>query len=143
MNEIERKNREKFEAFRKFQLPLDQYAIISSGPLGIRNLREIGDIDLIVLPELWDILAAKFGIVIKNGIKKIEFPGKLIEAFMEGSFPETWEGFTIKDRIEKAEIIDGLSFESLENVLYFKRKMGRDKDLKDIQLIESWLKQSR
>lgn len=43
------------------------------------------------------------------------------------------------ERIAEAEIIEGLPFDSLENVLLYKRKQNRDKDLHDIQLIESHL----
>ena len=42
--------------------------------------------------------------------------------------------------IAQAEIIEGLPFESLEHVIYFKGKAKRDKDLKDIFLIEEWQK---
>ena len=35
------------------------------------------------------------------------------------------------------EVIEGLPFESLENVLYYKRKMSREKDKQDIQIIEA------
>lgn len=133
------KNKEKFDHLRTFKLPLGQYAIISSGPLGIRNLREIQDIDLIVAPRLWDPLAAQFGIVEEEGIKKIRFPGDIVEAFSAGSFADNPAGApSLAERIAQAEIIEGLPFESLEHVLFFKRYWGREKDLKDIQLIEAW-----
>ncbi len=48
---------------------------------------------------------------------------------------------SLDDRIAHAEIIEGLPFESLEHVLYYKRKMGREKDLNDIFLIEKLLNQ--
>lgn len=134
------RNKEKFDHLRSFQLPLGQYAIISSGPMGIRNLREIKDIDLIVAPQLWDTLAAKFGIVDEDGVRKIRFPGGIVEAFTEGSFADTPKGApTLSERIASAEIIDSLPFESLQHVLFFKRYWGRKKDLIDIQLIETWL----
>ena len=42
--------------------------------------------------------------------------------------------------ISRAEIIEGLPFLSLSDVLYFKRKMNRSKDLEDIRLIKEWQK---
>lgn len=42
------KNRQKFAALKKLGLSIDQYVITGSGALGIRNLKEIGDIDIIV-----------------------------------------------------------------------------------------------
>lgn len=143
-DEIHLKNQQKFAELKKFQLPLGQYAIISSGPLGIRNIREIGDIDIIVTQELWDVLAAKYGVSEKDGVKKIVFPGDLIEAFREGSFPHEYKDApTIAERIAKAEIIEGMPFESLDSVLFYKRKMQRQKDIKDVALIENWLKSQK
>ena len=37
-------NAQKFEQFKKLNLPLGEYAITGSGPMGIRNLKAIGDI---------------------------------------------------------------------------------------------------
>lgn len=143
MQKMKHHNQHKFEALRKFHLPINQYAISGSGPLGIRNLREIADIDIIVTPELRDTLAAKFGIVDDGEVKKIIFPrDDDIEAFWEGSFytkPKD-DCPSIANRIAQAEIIDGLPFDILATVLYFKRKLKREKDLKDIQLIEEWLR---
>lgn len=140
---IQQKNSEKFAALRALDLPVGDYAIAGSGPLGIRNLRAIGDIDLIVTSALWDKLAAKYGVKDENGVKKIVLSNGLIEAFGESSFytkPKDPQAPSMAERIAKAEMIEGLPFVSLESVLYFKRKMARDKDLNDIALIEAHLK---
>lgn len=132
-------NRSKFAAIKALNLPIGHYAITGSGALGIRNLRAIGDIDIIVTADLWNALEKKYGITDENQVKKIVFPDGIVEAFGEHSFyPEGKEnGPTISDRITNAEVIEGLPFESLEYVLYNKRKMGREKDKKDIELIET------
>lgn len=141
-NKIMKNNFQKFSLLRQYNLPIDQYAITGSGPLGIRHLKEIGDIDIIVTPELWDHLAVKYGITDQNGVKKITFPDEVVEAFREGSFygaPFDENAPTIATRIANAEIIDGLPFDTMENILYFKCKASREKDLKDIHLIEEWM----
>ncbi|MBA3721941.1 MAG: beta-lactamase family protein [Parachlamydiaceae bacterium] len=126
-------------------LPLGQYAISGSGSLGICNLRVIGDVDIIVTIGLWNTLAIKLCITEDAGIKKIVFPDGIVEALYEDSFihENNNDVPTIAERIAAAEIIDGLPFESLEHVLYFKRKMGREKDMKDIQIIESFQKKQK
>lgn len=143
MNEMLQKNRQMFATVKKLNLPIGQYAITGSGALGIRNLREIGDIDIVVTNELWNVLAAKYGIKDETGVKKIVFPDGIVEALGECSFyteKKDRDAPTIADRIAHAEMIEGLPFESLEHVLYYKRKMGREKDLCDVQLIEKWQK---
>ena len=137
--DILNKNEQKFAAIKKLNLPLGQYIITGSGALGARNLREIGDIDILVVPELWKSLAEKYGVVNEGVEEKVVFPDGLIEALWEGSFVSDDHAPTIKERLLQADMIDGLPFESLEHVLYYKRKMGRDKDLKDILIIEKFL----
>ncbi|MGD2169520.1 MAG: hypothetical protein PVI40_04700 [Chlamydiota bacterium] len=138
-------NQEKFDALRQFNLPIDQYAITGSGPMGIRNLKIIGDIDIIVSEKLWNDLASKYGIIDQNGVKKIAFPGGIIEAFYQDSFYSKQfddKAPTCTSRIANAEIIDGLPFDTLETTLYYKKKERREKDLRDIELIEKWISQN-
>lgn len=138
-------NQEKFSILRSFNLPIDQYLITGSGPMGIRNLKAMGDLDIIVSEELWNQLASKYGVTDQNGVKKITFPGGVIEAFYQGSFyakPFDNKVPTFASRIAHAEIIEGLPFDTLETILYYKKKEGREKDLRDIELIETWLKKN-
>lgn len=135
-------NYEKFDMLRGQNLPVEQYAITGSGPMGIRDLKIIGDIDIIVTDELWKVLESRFGVTDPNEIKKICFPGGEIEAFCQSSFDakklDSVVG-RVSDRILHAEIIDDLPFEKMSNILYFKKQYMRDKDLNDIKLIEAWL----
>ena len=117
--------------------------LLRAGRLASGILRQIGDVDLIVTTELWESLAKQFGVTETEKVRKIEFPNDDIEAFWEGSFylesPDP-EIPSIAERIAQAEIIEDLPFESLENTLLFKRKMGREKDLRDIAMLEAWLR---
>jgi len=130
-----RTNRKLFDKVRKLNLPAGHYLITGSGPLGIRNLRDMQDIDLLVSDMLWDSLAQNHEIFHENGVQKIVIDE--IEAFGSKSFPEE-RGPSVSTRLADAEIIDGLPFESLEHVIMFKRSQGREKDLKDLNLIEKW-----
>lgn len=138
------KNKKMFTSFKTLNLPLGQYAITSSGVLGIRNIREIADIDIIVTGKLWDNLALNHGVIEENSVKKIVLLEGLVEVLGEKSFTSLKDqnqnnlAPTIEERIATAEVIDGLAFESLENVSFFKRLMGREKDFKDLLLIEQW-----
>jgi hypothetical protein len=48
---------------------------------------------------------------------------------------------SVADQIAQADIIDDLPFVSLRHVLYFKRKMKREKDKRDIAALERLLDQ--
>ena len=130
-------NEKLFDEFKKLNLPLDEYAIVSSGPLGIRSLREIGDIDLIVTDKLWQELKEKYPIVSEGGVTKIKIAEK-IEALSADSFGNVISSPSIEEQINQSEIIDGMSFQSLRHVILFKKRLGRPKDLKDLALIEEW-----
>lgn len=137
---IRQKNLPKFEVIRSLNLPPQEYAITGSGALGIRNLREIGDIDIVVSADLWRLLAEKYGTIFEEGVEKVVFPDGIVEALGAHSYSGLEldrHAPSVAQRIAQAEIIEGLPFESLEHVLYYKRKMGREKDLKDIELIVS------
>ena len=67
----------------------------------------------------------------------------MVEALGECSFcteKKETDAPTIAERIAHAEIIESLPFEFLEHVLYYKRKMDREKDIRDIIFLEEWQK---
>lgn len=59
-----------------------------------------------------------------------------VEVFTEW-LPGIWD---IKKLIKEAEIIGGLAFVNLKEVLKWKRIRGKEKDKKDIEIIENYLK---
>jgi hypothetical protein len=135
-------NDTKFQLVRDLNLPVGQYAITSSGPLGVREIREIGDIDLVVDDDLWNELASAYPIIQEEGVTKIRISHE-VEVLGENSFYEPREVGqpSVAEQIARADIIDGLPFVSLRHVLYFKRKMMRKKDERDIAALERLLDQ--
>ena len=51
---------EKLEELKCLNLPSGEYAIIGSGPMAIRGLREANDIDVVVKKTLWLELLKRF-----------------------------------------------------------------------------------
>lgn len=64
-------NLEMFDALRGLNLPLGHYAVTGSGPLGIRDLRLMGDIDVIVDDEPWSSLASDHEVIESDGMVRI------------------------------------------------------------------------
>lgn len=135
-------NKPKFDLVRQLNLPISHYAITSSGPLGIRGIRLINDIDIVVDDKLWAVLEDEYGKITEGVITKISLSKRQIEILGKGSFWNNYkpEDPSINQQIEQAELIEGLPFVKLEYVLYFKRQLGRDKDLEDVTLINRYLK---
>lgn len=122
----------------KLTLPEDQFVIVGSGPLGVRDIRECRDLDVLVTDELWNELAKKYPIKQEHGIDKIEVDED-IEMLAKGSAFRDPNIASIEEIIKNADIIEGIRFINLELLVKFKQKMGREKDLKDIDLIKDYL----
>ena len=141
---IKEVNKPKFDLVRSLNLPLGEYAITSGGPLGIRGLRLISDVDLVVSDDLWDKLKTKGAVITQDGITKLKIVTGQVEALGKGSFYHNHKKGdpSVSEQIKNAEMIEGLPFVKLEYILHFKEKMDREKDIKDIKLIKSFLAQT-
>jgi len=129
------------DEIRELSLPKGSFAIFGSGPMAIRGLKEPNDIDLIVTKDVYELLKNKHGWdeKIYNESEKHYLRKGRIEAWnMWG--PGNWD---IPRLIETAELIDGLPYVTLDNVLAWKRRNGRPKDAADIEKIEKYLKDNK
>jgi hypothetical protein len=122
------------EELTALNLQPGDYVIFGSGPLAVRNLREAKDIDFIVSDKIWPDLKNKY-LQYYNPEKNFVSVGNL-------EFSNTWPDIAgnPQELIKKAEIIEGLPFVRLEYVLEWKTNRGSEKDLRDIELIKTWLK---
>lgn len=120
------------DELKQLNLPSKQYAIFGSGPLAIRGIREARDIDVLVKKDLWDSLA------------KIYPPNEKSNGLIIGHVElfSQWEPFDVNvdQLIDTAEIIEGLPFVRMEYVIEWKKHVGREKDKKDLELIEEYFK---
>lgn len=128
------------EELEKLKIPKEKMAITSSRPLGIRNLREIGDLDIIVYPEIWNDLIQKYPVVKEDNFESLYIGN--IQVLGEGSWFTDPNYGSIKDDIYNADIINGNRYVKLDKILTIKRLKNRDKDIKDVELIEKYLNSS-
>ena len=126
------------KAVKKLKLPLGEYVVVGGGILEALSIRGTNDVDIIVVPGLFDKLRES---------KKYKEEIRWNKMFLIGDDIEIgtkldWENYstTIEEAIRRATIIDGIPFLNLEETVKFKKAMGRDKDFKDIKLIEEYLK---
>lgn len=116
-------------------LPAGSYAIFGSGPMGVRGIRDCGNMDVVVTDELFDEYRGMSGWDLKDS-RDDEYLLNNGIFLWKGWGPGEWN---VKQLIEDAEMIEGLPFVRLSDVLKWKKLSGREKDLKDIKLIESYL----
>ena len=133
-------NRDLFQRVKELKLPEGKYALFGSAPMGIRGIKDCHDIDIIIAEDLWNTYRLnpdwKFGMT-ENGSE-----------YLSCGDIKLWYTWTpwysdIENLIAEAEIIDGLPFVRLERVLEWKKKYSREKDLKDIEIIEKFLRMQK
>ena len=125
-----------FGKLRALDLPTADYAIFGSGPLAVRGLiEEVHDLDVVARGTAWE--QAK-------GLAEVRIApeGDPVVWLEEGSIEVFggWLGWDIDMLIDNAEIIEGLPFARLEDVLAFKLSLGRPKDVAHARLIEGYLR---
>ena len=121
----------------KFDLNLTDMVIFGSGPLLAKGLRaNIHDLDIVARSKTWRLVKRhgerSFGKV--NGARIAQFSDGLIQ-FSAGWVSEEWEAAALIDR---AEIIQGLPFALLEDVLVYKQYLNRPKDRQDIDRLREF-----
>lgn len=120
----------------QLNLPTDQYIITSSGSLAARGIREAHDLDIVPSDTLWEKLKSRYP-VRRINFKTINIGN--IQILGPGSYFRNSAIATPQQQIETADIIDGYKYLNLALLRKFKEALGRDKDLKDVELIDQYL----
>ena len=117
---------EYLKGLKRFNLPKEEFIVLSGGSLLLRGIREkTDDFDLCFSDKLAEKMNVKD---MPKNEKGFSSPFEKCEVI--GGF----EGFDF-------DIVEGYKCETLENILKFKRKERRPKDLVDIERIEKWMTQ--
>lgn len=129
-----------FSDLKNLKLPLGQYAVFGSGPMGIRDLREIHDIDLIVTQELFDQFKNNLDWEVKDIYENNDcFNGLINRKLNIEMFTKWYTDWDTEKLIKEAEMISELPFIKLEYVVQWKKQFASEKDLKDVELIKKFL----
>lgn len=129
-----------FREVKALDLPFGQYVVFGSGPLAAHGIRATNDVDLFVTTALYDKLKAE-------GWEEKELvtpAGGLYLSHLLYAANDTWEYGTYNPTSEaliaSAEIIEGVPFAQLTDVLTWKAAFGRPKDMADMTLIEEYIR---
>ena len=131
-----------FENLKKLKLPEGKYAIFGSGPMCVRGLRECRDLDVIITEDIFVEYSKKPEWKTQKYNTTFYLENEGIEIWKDWApdyMPNVWD---IERLIAAADIINDLPFVKLEEVLKWKKALRREKDLKDIKLIEDYLKRN-
>lgn len=125
-----------FDDIKTERFPAGKYAIFGSGPMAIRWLRVAHDADIIVNADVYDAWSEKADWRLTTTDDGEEYLQKGKLTLWRRWRPGDWD---VGALIRGAEEIDGLYFVGLDEVLKWKRAAWREKDIRDVILIERYL----
>ncbi|MGW6456873.1 hypothetical protein ACWF94_13280 [Streptomyces sp. NPDC055078] len=122
-----------FSALAAIQLPRNDYVVCGSAALYVRGLRpRMGDLDILARGAAWEkalTLGDPEPTISGHGLRVVH-PDAAIEIM------DRWTpGWSSDQLIDEADVIDGVPFMRLGDVLRWKIAAGRPKDLDDIAAI--------
>jgi hypothetical protein len=115
-------------------LPPEDFAVFGSGPMMAHGIKEAHDLDVLARGAAWE-KAARSAEILPGGFGGRKVAIGDIEIF-DAWAPGEWD---VDELIDTAEVIDGIRFVTLENVLKWKKLAARPKDAGHIRLIEEHL----
>jgi len=127
-----------FREIKNLDFPVTHYIVVGSGIMVALGLKGANDIDIVVTPDLFQKCTLEGW---EQWIKPNGGPALRkdhVELYLDvnaGNYNPTTQ-----ELINEAKIINGIPFLTLEKLLLFKKQYKREKDFKDIALIETYLK---
>eukprot|EP01102_Stenamoeba_stenopodia_P014594 TRINITY_DN4869_c0_g1_i1.p1 TRINITY_DN4869_c0_g1~~TRINITY_DN4869_c0_g1_i1.p1 ORF type:complete len:143 (-),score=32.36 TRINITY_DN4869_c0_g1_i1:142-570(-) len=121
------------EQLIKLQLPAGQYAVFGSAVLAAHGLRENYDLDVVVSASLFESL-------LKKGYTPTPTNASVIRIDDWLEIVKDWTptlSVGVDKLIADAEIIDGIPFVQLSYLVESKKLRNKEKDQRDLALIES------
>jgi len=125
---------------KALDLPLDQIIVIGSGILDQLGIRPASDIDLAASSDLMKKLSEESD----DWSKKFGYNQRFYFVKDDGS-AEVWDGWdfdgqavSYDDLLDYAVKYDGVRFVDLEFLRKWKSWRGREKDVRDVELIDEW-----
>lgn len=123
------------EILKKYNLPKEQYVILSGASLVLKDVKESAiDIDIVVTEQLEKFLLGKYDAKIEWHDEK---SNKDIYYINELNFSSNLQYILTN---KEYEIIKGYPCQTLDSIIKLKQNLGREKDLKDIELINNFKK---
>jgi hypothetical protein len=127
------------DTIKKLDFPAASYPVFSGAVLAVHGIRSAADIDIVAQPDLFLNLK-------QSGEWKLTTRYEDDTEFLQRDSFEiasklAWSKYpvTLTEAKEHEDMIDGVPFMSLEDVIQFKQAMGQDKDTEDIALIKKYV----
>lgn len=122
--------RSAIDMMRRLDLPEGSYVVIGGAVLEALKLRQTHDIDLIVSDEIYRQYRDE-----RHWQEYVQDNGKKILSHNGYNLMRTWMSRDLARLKKTQQIIDGIPFMSVAELIDAKRRLGRKKDIADIELL--------
>lgn len=121
------------QKINELNLQAGTYVVVGSGILNALGIRESEDVDLVVTEDAYQMLNEK-------GWEHGEWRDQPVLRRDVFDIGRHWYGKGVKELLKTAQVVDGIPYLSLDDVYEWKKGLGREKDIRDIALIDEYRK---
>ena len=136
------------QEIKALEFPLGKYVVVGSGVLEVNSIRKARDIDIVVTPDLYEKCESggwekQWHDTGQRYVLHKRDRGREVEVYLDVNCDDVQ--LITEELIERADVIEGVPFVSLKDLLKLKRAYSkyRDKHLSDIEGIEEKLGYSK
>jgi hypothetical protein len=131
-----------FSELKKLNFPQEKYLVIGGAALAGRNLKQTRDLDILVEKDFLEELRKDSNWKYHPRVIPTEEAGLVNDEGTVELYPTVGSiDLKFQDMKTREEIIEGIPFADLRDILLIKKSYAREKDLKDAELIERYLAQ--
>lgn len=130
------------EKIKSLNLPQNKYFAVGGSSLAIRGIRETRDLDIVVLPEVFEMLQKagwELDAEYENKWNRKRLKKDDVEIYPDLFLEKAGTFLNIEELIEKADVFEGMRVQDLKCLMLCKLDNPREKDLKDVALIREFL----
>lgn len=130
-----------FKEVKALNFPSDHFIVVGSAIMSVKGIRPAYDLDIVISQELFETCKSQDWEL--KPWTRAGYPGKewlkkgITDLMLEVNCGN--ERFDLPALKKEGEVIDGIWFMSLSQLITFKKAYGRPKDFQDIELIQKFL----
>jgi len=128
----------------KYNLDESNSVVIGSGILNSLGIRESRDIDAVLEEKTFQNLKKDSSLIeTQNGYGAKLLTNDSVEFSDRWYIDSRGIDLSFEDLVQQSSVIDGVRYVDLELLLEIKKLWAREKDLKDVELIQNYLERNR
>ena len=111
------------QEIRELNFPIGKYIVLGGSSLAVRNIRDTKDLDILLLPELFDKLSQEgweFDLEYERRWNKKRLKKEDVELYPYLYLERQERYLDVQELIDSADIIEGIPFQPLRNLINLK-----------------------